>query len=114
MLAAAALNDRTRRMGDVVVIAFRPSVARWARRAAQVRGPLGTLSMLRPVVLLLAGTALDSLLDDAHPELALLAAWAMQHRHGARARSVVERALELRRRCPSPCEARSCVRSTTC
>src|SRR5262245_45682419 len=65
LLAAAVLNDRTRTMGDVVVIAFRPSVARWARRVAQVRGPLGTLSTLRPVVLLLAGPALDSLLDDA-------------------------------------------------
>lgn len=37
-----------------------------------------------------------------HPELALFAAWAMQHRHGPEARRVVERALELTERLPRP------------
>ncbi|WP_437992806.1 hypothetical protein [Sorangium sp. So ce145] len=41
-----------------------------------------------------------ALLDERHPELALFAAWAMQHRHGPAARAVVERAFELTERLP--------------
>jgi hypothetical protein len=47
------------------------------------------------MVLLVAGRVVDALLDEAHPELAFLAAWAMQHRHGREAVRVVRRAFEL-------------------
>jgi hypothetical protein len=42
----------------------------------------------------------DALLDEEHPELALFAAWAMQHRHGPMARTIVERAIRLTERLP--------------
>jgi hypothetical protein len=44
----------------------------------------------------------DALLDEKHPELALFAAWAMQYRHGPRARTIVEHAIELTGRLPRP------------
>ena len=105
VLAAAALFDETGVLGDVVVITHRPRVARWAGRVARLRAPLGTRLVLQPVVLLIAGEAVERLLDEVHPELALLAAWAMQDRHGPRARRVIERALELTELLPEPLRA---------
>jgi hypothetical protein len=55
---------------------------------------------LKPVVLYLGADDGKALLDERHPELALFAAWAMQHRHGPKARAVVERAFELTDRLP--------------
>jgi hypothetical protein len=52
------------------------------------------------VVLHLGAAESKALLDERHPELALFAAWAMQHRHGPKAREVVERAFELTERLP--------------
>ncbi len=71
------------------------SVQRLGDAGARVRGPLGTGVALEPMVLLVAGRVVDALLDEAHPELAFLAAWAMQHRHGREAVRVVRRAFEL-------------------
>ncbi|WP_437572256.1 hypothetical protein [Sorangium sp. So ce542] len=65
-----------------------------------MRTRLGTELQLRPVVLHLGADASKALLDERHPELALFAAWAMQHRHGPGARAVVERAFELTERLP--------------
>ncbi|WP_437716265.1 hypothetical protein WMF45_07510 [Sorangium sp. So ce448] len=65
-----------------------------------MRTRLGTLLQLKPVVLHLGHAEGKALLDERHPELALFAAWAMQHRHGPRARAVVERAFELTERLP--------------
>jgi hypothetical protein len=42
------------------------------------------------------------LLDEQQPEFALFAAWAMHHRHGPKARAVVEAAIELTERLPAP------------
>jgi hypothetical protein len=68
----------------MLVLTATRRVARWAARAASVRGPLGTRLELRPVVLYLGREAVEALLDPEHPELAWLAAWAMHRRHGFR------------------------------
>ncbi|WP_437984941.1 hypothetical protein [Sorangium sp. So ce117] len=99
-LAASLLFSQTGALGDVIVITARRAVARWAERVACVRTRLGTLLQLKPVVLHLGHDEGKALLDERHPELALFAAWAMQHRHGPRARAVVERAFELTERLP--------------
>lgn len=56
-------------------------------RVRRGRRPVGGLFDYAPV-------------DERHPELALFAAWAMQHRHEPGARAVVERAFELTERLP--------------
>ncbi|WP_438018742.1 hypothetical protein WMF18_06540 [Sorangium sp. So ce315] len=99
-LAASLLFSQTGALGDVVVITARRAVARWAERVACVRTRLGTVLQLKPVVLHLGAPESEALLDERHPELAIFAAWAMQHRHGPGARAVVERAFELTERLP--------------
>ncbi|WP_437601212.1 hypothetical protein WMF28_06525 [Sorangium sp. So ce590] len=99
-LAASLLFSQTGALGDVIVITARRAVARWAERVACVRTRLGTVLQLKPVVLHLGDAEGRALLDERHPELALFAAWAMQHRHGPGARAVVERAFELTERLP--------------
>jgi hypothetical protein len=91
----SVLHDTTGAMGDLVVLTSSRRVARWARRACHVRGPLGTRSTLTPIVILISGEVLDAMLDPDHPELAFFAAWAMQRRHGPAARQMVRRALSL-------------------
>jgi hypothetical protein len=95
LLAVGLLFDQTRTLGDLIVITARASVARWARRVVHLRTALGTEVRLTPVVLHLGEAQVAALLDEAHPELALFAAWAMQHRHGPAAREIVEQAFEL-------------------
>ncbi|WP_437637423.1 hypothetical protein [Sorangium sp. So ce854] len=99
-LAASLLFSQTGALGDVVVITARRAVARWAERVACVRTRLGTVLQLKPVVLHLGAPESEALLDERSPELALFAAWAMQHRHGPGARAIVERAFELTERLP--------------
>ena len=99
-LAASLLFSQTGALGDVIVITARRAVARWAERVACVQTRLGTVLQLKPVVLHLGHAEGQALLDERHPELALFAAWAMQHRHGPGARAVVERAFELTERLP--------------
>ncbi|XXT21884.1 hypothetical protein WME94_10020 [Sorangium sp. So ce429] len=99
-LAASLLFSQTGALGDVIVITARRAVARWAERVACVRTRLGTTLQLKPVVLHLGAAESKALLDERPPELALFAAWAMQHRHGPAARAVVERAFELTERLP--------------
>ncbi|HTN89177.1 MAG TPA: hypothetical protein VL242_36110 [Sorangium sp.] len=99
-LAASLLFSQTGALGDVIVITARRAVARWAERVACVRTRLGTTLQLKPVVLHLGAAESKALLDERRPELALFAAWAMQHRHGPAARAVVERAFELTERLP--------------
>jgi hypothetical protein len=82
-------------MGDLVVVTHSAATAAWARTVAHHRGPLGTEFRLTPVVVELTGANVERLLDPARPELALVAAWAMQDRHGEEARAVVRRALAL-------------------
>jgi hypothetical protein len=95
LLAASLLLNQTGVLGDVIVITARRSVGRWASRVAQLQTPLGTKLSLTPVVLTLGMKEAEALLDQEQPELALFAAWAMQHRHGSKARDVVERAIDL-------------------
>jgi hypothetical protein len=102
LLVASVLLDQTGALGDVVVITARRDVARWAKRVAHHRGQLGTRLSLTPLVLHLGPEEVEGLLDEERPELALFAAWAMQSRHGPKARSVVERALDLTSRLPAP------------
>jgi len=85
---------------------------RWAMRVAHARTQLGTELRLKPVVLHLADKDGAALLDARHPELALFAAWAMQHRHGREAVRVG--ALELTDRLPRALRQRSSVRFFPC
>ena len=98
----AVVHDTSGVMGDLVILTWSPRVARWAGRVGHVRGPLGTRSTLTPIVILLSGEVVEELLDPAHPELAFFAAWAMQHRHGRKAKRTVERALTITERLPGP------------
>jgi hypothetical protein len=95
LLAASVLLDQKRTLGDVIVITARKSVARWARTAAHVRTALGTRLELWPVVLHVGLDKLDELLSEQAPSLAVIAAWAVSHRHGPQAKRVVERAIEV-------------------
>ena len=102
LLAAAILHDETKQMGDVVVITASAAVARWARKVAHVRGPAGTRLQLTPVVVHLSLRRAKTRLDPKAPQLALFAAWAMQHRHGPAAARVVEAAFDLTDHLPPP------------
>lgn len=95
LLAMAAMFNETSVAGDLLVITHERRIATWVEHSTRIRGPLGTGLALEPMVLLVAGRVVDALLDEAHPELAFLAAWAMQHRHGREAVRVVRRAFEL-------------------
>ena len=95
LLAASVLCIREKAMGEVVVLTASRRVAAWAKRVGHRRGELGTRLELTPIVILLAGSRIEALLNPAHPELALFAAWAMQHRRGKEAIGVVKRALQL-------------------
>jgi len=100
LLAAALQVDRTGEMGEVVVLTSSRRVAAWARAVGHVQGAFGSRLALTPLVLLITGKAIDAMLDEAHPELAFFAAWAVRGRGGPRARAVVERAVELTEHLP--------------
>lgn len=100
-LAVGVLFDQKRALGDVIVITSRKSVATWARTAAHVHTALGTRLELTPVVLHLGPERLDALLSEKAPPLAMLAAWAVSHRHGPEAQRVVERAIEVTEALPA-------------
>ena len=101
LLAAGVLLDQTGALGDVIVITARRAVARWARTVAHVSTPLGTRLELTPVVLHVSPETCERLLTEAQPELALIATWAVAHRHGPAARKVVERAIEVTEKMPT-------------
>jgi hypothetical protein len=67
-----------------------------------MRTRAGTWIGLAPIVIHIGERDARALLDVRHPELALFAAWAMQHRHGPSARRVVARAFELCEQLPRP------------
>ena len=95
LMAAAIQLNATGVMGEVVVITSSRRVARWAKKVARVQGDFGSRLGLTPVVLPIVGKAIDALLDEANPELAFFAAWAVRGRRGPEARRVVGRAVEL-------------------
>jgi hypothetical protein len=100
LMAAALQFNATGEMGEVVVLTSSRRVAKWAKKVAHVRGDFGSRLGLSPVVLPIVGKAIDALLDEAHPELAFFAAWAVRGRRGPEARRVVGRAVELTDRLP--------------
>jgi len=100
LLAAAVLFNQTGFLGDVYVITAERPVATWALTVAHLETPRGTKLALTPVVLHVSSEVLDHLLTEEHPELALVATWAVSHRHGPKAKKVVERAIELTERLP--------------
>jgi hypothetical protein len=102
LLATSVLLNQTSVLGDLLVITARRSVARWARKVAHVVTKLGTRLALTPVVLHLSAAKVKLLLDPQHPELAYFAAWAMHHRHGPRAKEVVEQAIDVTELLPPP------------
>jgi hypothetical protein len=95
LLAAGVLLDQTGRLGDVIVVTARSSVAAWARTVAHVRTALGTRLELTPVVLHVRLEVVDALISEGQPGLAVIAAWAVSHRQGPEVRRVVERAIEV-------------------
>ncbi len=95
LLAASLLFDQKQTLGDVIVITARKSVARWASTAAQAETARGTRLALWPVVLYVGRDEIDALLSEKTPALAVIAAWAVSHRHGFAALRVVERAIEV-------------------
>lgn len=100
IIAAAIQLDATGTMGEVVILTSSRRVAKWAKRVAHVQGDFGSRLGLTPIVVPIVGKAIDALLDEAHPELAFFAAWAVRARRGPRARHVVERAVVLTERLP--------------
>jgi hypothetical protein len=101
LLAAGVLLDQTGVLGDVIVLTAHRAVADWALTVAHVETPLGTQLALTPLVLHVGPEMLDRLLSVEHPELAVVATWAISHRHGPRAKEVVMRALEVTERLPA-------------
>jgi hypothetical protein len=101
LLAAGVLLDQTGVLGDVIVLTPHRAVADWALKVAHVETPLGTKLALTPVVLHVGPEMLDRLLSEEHPELAVVATWAIAHRHGPRARQIVMRALDVTERLPA-------------
>jgi hypothetical protein len=95
LLATGVLFDQKQTLGDVIVITARKSVARWASTAAQAQTARGTRLALWPVVLYVGPDQIDDLLSEQTPSLAVVAAWAVSHRHGPEALRVVERAIEV-------------------
>ena len=100
IVAAAIQLDATGVMGEIVILTSSRRVAAWAHEVAHVRGDFGSRFELTPLVLPIVGKAIDALLDEAHPELAFFAAWAVRGRRGPRARRIVDRAVELTERMP--------------
>lgn len=100
IVAAALQLDATGVMGEIVILTSSRRVAAWAREVAHVRGDFGSRFELTPQVVPIVGQAIDALLDEAHPELAFFAAWAVRGRRGPRARRIVDRAVELTERMP--------------
>ncbi|MEI7894998.1 MAG: hypothetical protein WCI05_18020, partial [Myxococcales bacterium] len=90
-LLVAIKLDQSTIMGDLVVITHSRALGKWARTCVVHRGPRGTVLTLKPVVLVIDGSRVEDLLDPKHPALALVAAWAMQDRHGPKAQAVVRR-----------------------
>jgi hypothetical protein len=95
------LLDQMGALGDVIVITAKRAVAKWARTVAHVATPLGTRLELTPVVLYVSPEMSERLLSEAHPELAVIAVWAIVGRHGPAAQRVVKRALEVTRTLPA-------------
>lgn len=100
LLAASVLLDQTGTLGDVIVITAHQSVATWALTVAHIETRLGTKLELTPVVLHVSPDMIDRLLTEQQPELAVVATWAVSHRHGPAAKRVVERAIELTAKLP--------------
>jgi hypothetical protein len=94
-LVASVLVDEHGRMGELVVLTPRRRVARWARHAIAWAGPWGSTLVLRPLVVLIDLDTAEQLLAEEQPVWALVAAWALQGKFGARSRRLVRRALAL-------------------
>jgi hypothetical protein len=101
LLAVGVLFDQRRTLGDVFIITARRSVAAWARTAAHVRTKSGTRLELTPVVLHVGPKTINALLSEKTPSLAVIAAWAVSHRHGPEVRRVMERAIEVTEALPA-------------
>jgi len=105
LLAAGVLLDQKGVMGDVIVVTAQKSVATWAMTVAHVETALGTKLELTPVVLHVNNEVIERLLTEEQPELALVATWAVSHRHGPKAKRVVERAFEVTNKLPEALQA---------
>lgn len=95
LAAAGVLLDARGTMGDVIVLTHDASVAAWASAVARVVGPAGTRLSLEPVVVQLTLAEVERLLATKHPELAVLAAWAVHDQRGRDAQEVVRAVVEV-------------------
>ncbi|MBK8697743.1 MAG: hypothetical protein IPN17_37210 [Deltaproteobacteria bacterium] len=84
-LAMAAMAPQHGPHGELVVVTSSRAVARWALDVANHRRG-GTSWGVTPTVLRLGPKEADALLTSGPPELAVIAAWVMNHRHGPGAR----------------------------
>jgi hypothetical protein len=104
-LAASVLLDEHRAMGELLVLTHRRRVARWAAHAIVWRGPYGTRLALEPLVLWVNLDAAEQLLREKEPELALVAAWALQGKCGPRSKALAVHAMERTADLPDPVRA---------
>lgn len=93
-LLASVLLDEHKQMGELVVLTASRRVAHWAGASIQWTGPRGTRLAMWPLVLWISPALVDDLLtEEAPPELALVAAWALRTQSGPRARARMERVI---------------------
>jgi hypothetical protein len=90
-LAMAAMANQHGPHGELVVVTSSRAVARWALDVANHRRG-GTSWGVTPTVLRLGPKEADALLTKGPPELAVIAAWVTNHRHGAVALDLAQRA----------------------
>lgn len=94
LVMVALMTNRHGPDGDFLVITHDAEVARWAQEVAVHEGRFGARWGVSPTVLLLGVTEADTVLTKGAPELAVVAAWAVQGRDDDEAEGVVLRALD--------------------
>ncbi|HEU4535476.1 MAG TPA: hypothetical protein VFS00_15210, partial [Polyangiaceae bacterium] len=105
-LAASVLLDEHQAMGEFLVLTHRRSVARWAAHDIAWQSARGTRLTLEPLVLRVDLGEAERLVREGEPELALVAAWALQGKSGPRSKALALRALERTASLPEPMQRR--------
>ena len=97
----AALLQQHGAMGDIVVLTASGRVARWAKKVARQKGPLGSTLSLVPRVLYIDLDFAEQLVECEDADLAVLATWAIQARFGPRAQSIARAAVRRTEKLPA-------------
>jgi hypothetical protein len=96
----SALQRKHRTMGDLVILTPHRHIAEWANKGWHAVGPHGTQFRVVPLVLWPSDRKVGRLLDEACPQLAFFAAWAVHHRHDKKAIRVAQEAVRIARSLP--------------